>query len=382
MADINRPLVCDVGTGMMKVGFAGEDAPRAVFSSIVDVPHHKCVRVGMGQKETDVGDEVQSKRHALSLKYPIEHGVVKNWDGMEKIWLHTFDDELHVDPSEHPVLLSEPPLNPPADRETMAQLMFETFNIPAMYIALQPELSMYAAGRLDGIALHSGDGVSYAVPYISGAYFFPTITRVDVAGGDITDYMMTSLTKRGYDMADQREIVRDIKEKFSYVAFNYEQELERSSSATKEYTLPDGSSFAIGEERFCGPEVLFRPSLIGRECPGIHEMTYNTIRKCCAELFSVGACAKLFNNIILMGGSTMLSGFADRMEKEINILNRLEKKCTLTDLKKRIIATPERRWSVWIGGSMVASLGRFPQMCVSKTEYEECGPPILHEKCR
>ncbi|KVH92045.1 actin-66-like isoform X2 [Cynara cardunculus var. scolymus] len=349
-----QPLVCDIGTGMMKVGFAAEDAPRAVFSSIVDIPHHTGVRVGMNQ------DEGQSKRHAISLKYPIERGIVKNWDGMEKIWHRTFYDELRVDPKQHPVLLTEPPLNPKADREKMAELMFETFKVPAMYIALQAGLSMFAGGRTTGIAVHSGDGVSYAVPCLIGGYFFEAMTRVDVAGGDITDYLMTTLTERGYDIAE-RETVRDIKDKFCYVAGNCEQEFERSSSATKEYLLPDGQAFAIGAERFCCPEVLFRPSLIGREGLGIHEMVYSTIRKCCAKILNIDVCGKLFNNIILTGGSTMLPGFADRMEKEITVLDRQEKKCPLTDLRKRIIATPERRWSAWIGGSMLACLSTFPR---------------------
>ncbi|KAJ8539401.1 hypothetical protein K7X08_013653 [Anisodus acutangulus] len=266
-----QPLV-DNGTGMVEAGFARDDAPRAVFPSIVGRPRHHRVMVGMGQKDAYVGDEAQSKRGIITLKYPIEHGIVSNWDDMEKIWHHTFYNELRVAPEEHPVLLTEAPLNPKANREKMTQIMFETFNVPTMYVAIQAVLSLYASGRTTG---------EQNTSLFSGSLFFCSIANLIVV--------------------IHKGIVLDSGDGVSHTVPIYEG-----------YALPHA---ILRAERFRCPEVLFQPSLIGMEAAGIHETTYNSIMKCDVDIRK-----DLYGNIVLSGGSTIFPGIADRMSKEITAL--------------------------------------------------------------
>ncbi|KAK8660671.1 hypothetical protein V6N13_051586 [Hibiscus sabdariffa] len=370
----NRPIVCDNGSGYVKAGFGADDAPCVLFPSIVGRPRNRHAMFGIGEKDMYFGDEAQARRGILRLSYPVEHGIVRDWEAMERLWEHTFDKELRVNIKEHPVLLTEAPLNPRINREKMVEIMFEAFDAPATYIAIQAVLSLYATGRTTGVVMDSGEGVTHVVPIYEGYALPHAIHRLDLAGKDLTDYLTKILAQEGYvfTTSAEREIVRDIKEQLSYVAMDINKELDilgRRSKLNRQYELPDGQVITIGASRFMCPEILFDPSRVGMESGGLHEILVRSIRRC-----DMDVRREMFGNVVLSGGTTLMSGLADRLAKEVSL-------SAPPEVSVRVAAPPDRKYSVWIGGSILASLSTFEQMWITKEEYMESGSSIVHMKC-
>ena len=251
-------------------------------------------------------------------------------------------------------------------------VMFETFYVPALYVANQAVLSLYSTGSTTGLVFDSGDGVSYAVPIFSGCYLPYATLHTEVAGRDLTDYLMKLLNERGFSFntACEREIVRDIKEKLCYVALDFEKELQtclNKSTIDKTYKLPDGQIITVNTERFQCPEALFQPSITGIESFGIHQTCYHAISKC-----DIDIRWELYSNIVLSGGTSMLPGVSDRMHKEI---------VAHAPMAMKVNVFTSSKYCTWVGGSILASLSSFPKMWITKQEYDEFGPSIVHRKC-
>lgn len=366
----NQPIVIDNGSGVIKAGFAGDQIPKYHFANFIGRPKHLRVMAGALEGDLFIGPKAEEHRGLLNIRYPMEHGVVTDWNDMERIWQYIYSkDQLQTFSEEHPVLLTEAPLNPRRNREKAAEIFFETFNVPALFVSMQAVLSLYATGRTTGVVLDAGDGVSHAVPIYEGFALPHSIVRSDIAGRDVTRYLKLLLRKEGriFNTSAEFEIIRTIKEQACYLALNPSKE-ETAETDKTQFTLPDGSMLEIGPARFRAPELLFHPDLIGDESEGIQDVLSFAIQRSDMDLRRV-----LYANIVLSGGSTLFKGFGDRLLSEL-------KRSGPKDIKIKISAPQERLYSTWIGGSILASLDTFKRMWVSKREYDEEGVRAIHRK--
>ncbi|XP_030073659.1 actin-85C-like [Microcaecilia unicolor] len=372
MGDRDEAVIFDNGSGLCKAGVAGENIPRVIIPTVVGRVRATAVMLGFGHKGYYIGDEAQAKRGILSLNYPMEHGIVTSWEDMEKIWRHLYQQELKLKAYKSPVMLTEAPLNPHANREKMAEIMFEVFSVPAMFVALQAILSLYALGQTTGIVLDSGDGVTHTVPIYEGHCLPQGVCRMNFAGRDITKYFAMLLMESGYYFVStaEREVVKDIKEKLCYVAMDINIENMKSpKEILRQYILPDGNVIKIGDQLYRAPEALFTPINAGNTAMGIHQMILESIRKCDMDIHKY-----LFGNMVLAGGSTLFHGLDKRVLKEVQLL--APRTMTL-----KIMALPERIFSGWIGASILSSLPTFKPMWVTVNDYKEYGPAAIHQKC-
>lgn len=375
MAEEIETIVIDNGSSFIKAGLAGYDAPSSIFPTFVGHPK-SAFQSKSASKNIYVGDEACAKSGTLILKSPIERGIIVNWDDIEKIWHHTFYNELRVDPADHPVLLTESIKCPKSHREKMIQIMIETFNVPSFFVCPQPCLSLCASGRITGLVCEMGDGVTQFAPFFNCFVFKHNVTISNLAGSDVTNYLQKLLQDRGHKFttSSEKEIVRDIKEKHGFVSLNYDKELQeskKSSSKNVSYSLPNGKSLTLSSECFMSTELLFKPYLNDFDSDGLDQMIFNTIKSC-----NIGARKLLCANIVLSGGAALLKGLPERIEKEMVDLEPPTMQIKVVDLDYK-----DRKFGAWVGGSIFASLPTFPRCVITHDEYNDVGPAIVHNKC-
>jgi actin-related protein 2 len=334
-------------------------------------------------KDVMVGDECARLRSLLDVNYPVDQGIVRNWDDMHHVWNHTFYDKLKINPPDCKILLTEPPMNPKKNRELLVETMFEKYGFKSVHVSLQAVLTLYAQGLFTGVVVDSGDGVTHIVPVYEGFAIPHLIKRLDVAGRHVTKYLIKLLLLRGYSfnrVADY-ETVRQIKEALCYVSYDNQIEKKLALETTvlvQPYTLPDGRTIKLSAERFEAPEAMFNPSLVDVDSPGVSELVFN-----CINSADMDTRAEFYKHIVLSGGSTMYPGLPSRMEKEIRdlYLKKVLKgdESRLGKFKLKIEYPPRRKHMVFVGGAVLADLMRDKkdEFWITKEEYKEKGLACL-----
>lgn len=343
-------LVIDNGSHTIRAGFCTEDVPS--LEMITNATEGLLAHKDMGDTASDL----------TQLSNPFECGQVSNWDAMEKVWNYIFT-KLETNRTEVPLLLSEPLLCNSSYREKVAEIIFEKFQIPYAHLARQSVLSTYSAGRLSGVVVNTGHHYTDISVIFEGYLVSNTSRCVNMGGHHITDHLMARLTEKDSAMASKLDfnMAQAIKENLCYVAADYDNEME--ICLNDNYTLPDGQKVEIREERFQCPEILFQPFLYGRDAsdPGLHMNIYSIIAQS-----DIHIRKDLYQNVILCGGTSLLPGCQERIRSEL-----VSKAPAGTRVK--VVASLSRKYAVWLGGAVLASLENFCELSTSKPFYEENG---------
>ena len=367
----NITVVLDIGQFSSKIGFAGEDSPSHVFFSIVGKPKYQNVadlsNFKGGEEELYVGDEIQSLG-LFKISSPLDNGSIVDWNHFSKIIDYVFYS-LRVDPTLVNVLYTVHPLFPKDDLQRLFELFLEHYQCMSFYPVLDSQLTLYSGGFQTGLVIEIGDSRTRIVPIYKGYKINHAIQILQMGGRVLTKHMEKVLGSIGFvvDSSIRRELVRVIKEKASFISLDYNEDLKRAEQYKKQFSLPDGSTITLDKERFMLPEIMFNPSLIGLEEDSLPVAIMNSIEACDLEVRP-----HLLNNIFLSGGSSMFPNLKSRIYQELELeLARRKKR----DQVIKIIASRERTFSVWIGGSILCTIPEFSKNWVTRAKYYNEGIP-------
>lgn len=403
-------VVMDNGTGLTKLGFAGNDSPSYVFPTAIATAVG-AGKAGKGASATNsflsakrgledldffIGDEALSAASGsnYSLSYPIRHGQIENWDHMERFWENSIFKYLRCEPEDHYFLLTEPPLNPPENRESTAEIMFESFNCAGLYIAVQAVLALAASWTsskvqdrsLTGTVIDSGDGVTHVIPVAEGYVIGGAIKNIPLAGRDITLFIQSLLRDRG-EADTSLQTAEKIKQQFCYVCPDIVKEFKKFDQYPQEklaqYIVEYNDRkkvVDVGYERFLAPEIFFNPEI----CSSDYLTPLPTVVDQVVQSTPIDVRKKLYKNIVLSGGSTMFKDFGRRLQRDIKSLvnERIEISEKLSGVKStgvevQVISHKRQRNAVWFGGSLLAQTAEFKSYCYTKQDYDEYGPSIV-----
>eukprot|EP00668_Euglena_longa_P048304 GGOE01065372.1.p1 GENE.GGOE01065372.1~~GGOE01065372.1.p1 ORF type:complete len:386 (+),score=98.19 GGOE01065372.1:110-1267(+) len=381
-AGLGSVVVIDSGAHTVKAGYAGEQAPRSVIPCVVGVPRNNGVVLATGDKEFYVGEQAQEKRGMLSMNIPVSCGEVVSWVDIERLWNHTFYNELKIEPEAHPVILAEVALNTMRNREKATEIMFESFALPGLYIAVSSVLSLYSSGQTTGLVVDSGRDITMTVPIFEGYTLTRHIMRSKIAGQAVTQYLNALLMERGYNFTtvNEMDIVNYMKENVCYTAPDYVAALQRTRSGQEvpiKYPLPDGQDILLNEERFRCTEVMFDPTMYNADpkAIGLDKMCFESIGKCDADIRK-----EMYRYMMLSGGNTLFTGVGQRIQLGIQGLYKA-KFPNEPMVPTKVVENVERMYATWLGGSMLGVLPMFHKMWISKADYNEHGPGVVHTKC-
>ncbi|KIR76332.1 actin binding protein [Cryptococcus gattii EJB2] len=423
------PLVIDNGTGYTKMGFAGNSEPSFVFPTVIAThqsggsgassssasgagrapppiagkPSHLASKRGIEDLDFFIGDEAVANSKTYSLHYPIRHGMIENWDHMERLWEQSIFKYLRAEPEDHYVLLTEPPLNPPENRENTAEIMFESFNVQGLYIAVQAVLALAASWTsskvtertLTGVVIDSGDGVTHTIPVAEGYVIGSSIKYIPIAGRDITYFVQQLLRDRGESAQippeDQLRVAEKIKEDYTYVCQDIVKEFKKYDSDPYKYFARFAGEHSVtgrkydvdvGYERFLAPEIFFNPEIYSSDFLTPLPEVVDTV----IQTSPIDVRRGLYKNIVLSGGSTMFKDFGKRLQRDVKgivdgrIAGSEERSGSLmksSGVEVNVISHKRQRYAVWYGGSLMASTPEFFNVSHSREDYQEYGPSLV-----
>ena len=393
------PIILDLGSSEIKAGFSGQESPKLRSPNYIGELKNK-----KNYKDTQsfyTSDECDKFMGNLILHFPIEHGVFKNSDDIFPVFNYIYT-KLEIGEEgikDHPILISEPLHNQESNREKIAEILFEKMGVPSLIFGLQPLLSLFSTAYTTGVILESGDAITQSCVSYEGYLLPSSCFRYDYGGRDVTNVLGLLIDKNNYNFNfnnfTDMKIFKNIKEKQCYLkmykekplsgdidATNIDKDKEKKEEAKEEdnlddqfrsvnseFILPDGNKIQLGDEKILAPEILFNSKLNFSELPTFHEIVFNSIIKA-----DINIKNKLYNTVVLSGGNTQFKGMEEKMKYNLEKLAPKHMK-----IKIRMNSNPQL--SCWNGGNIISSLGSFRKMLVTKSDWDENGRNIIHEKC-